>query len=152
MKKFLGFILGVALTAGLATAAVQHIDLNVSSFLSGFTGGIIVAPASLLTTDAKINASRITRSLGASSTINFDLLAAGGCEESSAITVTGARTGDACEVGAPVLTGADAGVLQGAFTCFVSASDAVKVRFCSASATGDNPASATFYVRVTSSQ
>lgn len=124
MKKFLGFILGVALTAGLATAATQLIDLNVSSNLSGFTGGIIVLPSSLLTSDSAINASRMTRSLGASATIDFSS-ATSAPALSSSITVTGARAGDPCFVGVPTAAAA----LQAEFTCYVDASNSVKVQF-----------------------
>lgn len=147
-KKLFGllFVLG----ATLAFGAVQQLDRNISPRLSSILAGIVVGPASTQATDTLINANRITRALAASGTIDFAILAAGGCEESSAITVLGARLGDACHVGAPVLTGADAGVLQGDFTCFVSAADAAKVRFCSGSATGDNPASASFEVRILS--
>lgn len=95
-------------------------------------------------------ANAITKVLTASSTINFTA-AALGCADSSAITVTGAAVGDPCSVGVPATVGstADAGV-QSTFSCYVSAADAVKVRFCTFSY--EDPASSTYYVRVISSQ
>lgn len=147
MKK-LAFILALCFAA-VGVAQVQQLDLNLSQRLQAITGGILIAPTSLLTSNDKINASRITRSLGASATIDFSG-AASGCTDSSAITVTGARTGDVCIVGAPItIATADAGA-ESSFSCFVSASDAVKVRFCTNSY--ENPASGTFYVRVFSNQ
>lgn len=150
MKRILAIV--AVLVAGSALA-IQQLDLNLSQRLQALTGGILLGPLSVNPTDARINANRITRSLGASSTINFsathaNTAGAANCSESSAITVLGARTGDACHVGPPVLTASDGGVLSGNFSCFVSASDAVKVRFCGS----DDPASGTFYVRVISSQ
>lgn len=147
MKKFL--LLAVLGLSALGFAQIQQLDLNVSQRLSALTGGLLIMPASLLTSNSKINDSKITRSLGGSATIDF---AAGaiGCEDSSAVTVTGARAGDTCHVGAPVSVGnADAGA-KGTFTCYVSAADAVKVRFCTQSY--ENPASDTFKVRVFSNQ
>lgn len=71
------------------------------------------------------------------------------CEDSTGITVTGAVAGDPCFVGAPTtVSGAGTG-LHSSFTCYVSATDTVKVRHCAAG-TADNPASATFNVRVLS--
>lgn len=142
-----------AVVAFAGTAfAIQQLDLNLSARLAHTITGILIGPRSLFPTDTKINASRITRSLGGSATINFgSTLTAAGCLESSAITVTGARTGDACHVGSPVQVSWDGGVLQAAYTCFVSATNEVKVRACS-SLNGEDPASGTFYVRVISSQ
>jgi len=73
------------------------------------------------------------------------------CEDSTGITVTGAVAGDACFVGPPTtISGAGTG-LHSTFSCYVSAADTVKVRHCAAG-TADNPASATYYVRVFSAQ
>lgn len=143
MKKF---ALGLLLLATSAVA-VQQLDVNTSGRLTQHLRGILLGPKSAALTDARIKANRITSSLAASATIDFAIQASpGGCAESSAIAVVGAALGDACAVGAPVLTNADAGVLNGSFTCFVSAADAVKVRFCGI----DNPASASFEVRTIS--
>lgn len=147
MKK-LAFILALCFAA-VGVAQVQQLDLNVSQRLAAITGGILIAPTSLLTSNDKINASKITRSLGASATVDFSG-AASGCTDSSAITVTGARAGDTCELGAPIsIATADAGA-EASFSCFVSASDAVKVRFCTNSF--EDPASETYRVRVFSNQ
>jgi hypothetical protein len=65
------------------------------------------------------------------------------CADSAGTTVTGARTTDGCFVGMPsTLTGAGTG-LHHSFTCYVSASDTVKIRACAAG-TADDPGSVTF--------
>lgn len=73
------------------------------------------------------------------------------CEDSTAVTVAGAQTGDPCFVGPPTtISGAGTG-LHSNFTCYVSSADNVKVRHCAAG-TADNPASADYRFRVISSQ
>lgn len=144
MTKIQKFLVAALLVIGGSAVAVQQLDRVTASRLSHHIRGILLGPASAGLTDARITANRITNSLAGSATIDFAIQAEpGGCAESSAITVAGAALGDACFVGAPVLANADAGVLNGSFTCFVSAADAVKVRFCGI----DNPASATYEVR-----
>lgn len=69
-------------------------------------------------------ANKLTRTLGASATINFASTVVGKVD-SSAITVTGAKVGDPCSVGVPVAAGAQ----PAQFTCYVSAADAAKVTF-----------------------
>jgi len=122
MKKKIA--LAVLLFAGSAFAVAQQMDLNVSRFLTAFRTGILIGRHADNPSDTQINGNRITRSLGASATIDF-AASSGAQELSSAITVLGARAGDACSVG----PNATAGALKGQFECFVSASDAVKVRF-----------------------
>lgn len=146
MKRFALFAILALATMALAA---QQLDRNTSARLTAFFSGLLIGPESVNQTDARINANRITRSLGGSATIDF-AAAATGCEDSSAITVLGARAGDTCHVGPPISIGtADAGA-KGTFTCYVSASDAAKVRFCTPSY--ENPASATYHVRITSNQ
>lgn len=145
MKKF---VLTAALLVSAAALAIQSMDVNISTRLSHLTAGLLIGPKSVNGTDAKINANRITRSLATSATINIAALAAAGCNESAATTLYGAQLGDSCGVGAPVLLAGDAGVLQGSLSCFVSAADAVKLRFCSAM--GEDPPSASFEFRVVS--
>lgn len=142
MKKIT--LLAVVLVATSALA-LQQLDLNLSARLQHFITGTLIGPRSLFATDAKINASRVTRSLGANATIDFASVTTT-CVDSSAVTVTGARAGDACSVGAPAAATANL-----SFTCYVSATDAVKVRACAAGTAAD-AASATYYVRVISSQ
>lgn len=149
MKKLL--VASAVLLPLLAFAALQQMELNLSPRLTALTGGILINPVSLHHSNDKINADRITRSLGATATIDF---AAGTilCDLSSAITVRGARTGDPCFVGAPTTLGYDGGAgLNATFTCFVSANDAVKVKHCPAG-TADDPPSASYQVRVISAQ
>ena len=144
MKKLALVLLGV-LAVALPSFAIQQLDLNLSPRLGAITGGLLLGPLSIMTTDAKINANRITRSLGGSATIDF-VSGTIVCTDSAAITVTGARAGDACFVGPPASPAANS-----TFSCYVSASDAVKVRHCPAG-TAVDPASATYYVRVFSAQ
>jgi len=141
MKK-LAVIL--ALVAGSALA-VQQLDLNVSSYLSAFPGGLVVIPNSMLSSDTAINANRVTRLLAGSGTIDFASQTIT-CNTGT-ITVTGARTGDPCFVGPPSTGGA----ANSQFTCYVSASNTVTVKHCPAG-TASDPASATYNVRVISSQ
>lgn len=150
MKKFV--ILAVIVGAVVVGAqSLQQLELNRSARLTALTAGLLIGPESMHTTNAKINADRITRSLGATATVDF---AAGTivCDLSSAITVLGARTGDPCHVGIPTTLGYDGGAGYNAtFTCFVSANDAVKIKHCP-TGTADDPPSASYQVRVISSQ
>lgn len=85
---------------------------------------------------------KIDDSYSASSTIDFDGVT-DLCEDSDAITVTGAEVGDGCVVGPPsTMPGAESWL-----TCYVSAANAVKVRHCSHGASGD-PDAGTYSVRV----
>lgn len=110
--------------------------------------GLYVIPKTLAA--QFIAANKVTKMLGANATIDF-ASATITCTDSSAVTVTGAVAGDACSVGPPVtVNGAGTG-LNSTFSCYVSAANTVLVRHCAAG-TADDPASATFFVRVISSQ
>lgn len=149
MKKLV--FVAVAVCSFLALALTQQLELVETSRLTAMPGGLHIGPKSMHTTNAKINADRITRTLGATATVDF---AAGTilCDLSSAITVLGARTGDPCHVGAPTTLGYDGGAgLNATFSCHVSANDAVKIKHCPAG-TADDPPSASYQVRVISSQ
>lgn len=147
MKKFA--LLSVFLLA-TAAFAIQQLDQNISVRLESWLTGIIVGPRSIQTTDTQINTHKITRMLGGSLAFDFASVTIT-CEDSTAITTLGARTGDPCFVGPPTtISGAGTG-LHSNFTCYVSAADAVKIRHCAAG-TADNPASATYAFRVISSQ
>ena len=140
MKKLIGFtLISIALLATLALGATQYTrNLNLQ-----------VVGRTLLGTTTESN-NLITRSLGGSIAFDFASVTIT-CEDSTGITVTGAVAGDACHVGAPTtISGAGTG-LHSTFSCYVSAADTVKVRHCAAG-TADNPASATYYVRVFSAQ
>lgn len=148
MKKI---ALAVLLVGATAAFAIQQLDSSRSDRLQAWISGILIAPKSLNTSDAVINTNRITRALGASATIDF---AAGTivCAESAAISVPGARSGDACSVGQlATLVNVDGGILNGSFSCRVSSADNVTVRHCP-SGTENDPVSSTFYVRVISAQ
>lgn len=150
MKKLVILVV-IAGAVIVAAQSLQQLELVETSRLTAMPGGLHIGPKSMHTTNDKINADRITRTLGATATVDF---AAGTikCDLSSAITVLGARTGDPCHVGAPTTLGYDGGAgLNATFTCFVSANDAVKIKHCPAG-TADDPPSASYQVRVISSQ
>lgn len=83
----------------------------------------------------------ITASFSATSVIDFAATTSTTLD-SSGITVTGAAVGAPCIVGVPVA----AAVTGASFTCYVSATDTVKIRFMAQGAAID-PASGTFTVR-----
>lgn len=147
MKKIL--LVVAVLTAG-AAFAIQQLDISRSPRLQQFISGVVIGPESVNPSDARLNANRITRTLSGSATINF-ASATITCEDSSAITVLGARTGDPCFVGIPSTLTAGGTGLHHSFTCYVSATNAVKVRAC-AVGTADDPGSVTYNVRVLSNQ
>lgn len=140
MKKLTGFILiATILGATLALAATQYTRLLALNVLGKTLLGTTTETSNV-----------ITKSLGGSITFDFASVTIT-CEDSTGITVTGAVAGDACHVGAPTtISGAGTG-LHSTFSCYVSAADTVKVRHCAAG-TADNPASATYFVRVFSAQ
>ena len=79
-------------------------------------------------------------------TVTFDVANATiACEDSAAITVTGALTGDACIVAVP--TAALTGATHSTWSCIITAADTVKVRHWP-SGTASNPTSATYIVQV----
>lgn len=88
---------------------------------------------------------RITRLLRGSYSIAFSVAQTITCVDSAAQTLTGARTGDLCFVSPP----ADGSAANASFTCRVSASDAVVVRFC-AHGTSATPGTDTYGVLVLS--
>lgn len=139
MKKI---ALVVLLLAGSAFA-IQQLDKSASPRLNAWINGILVTHKAGQATDALINANRITRALGATATIDF-VSSISVCTDSAAITVLGARVGDPCFVGIPAVTA------NSTYSCYVSATDAAKVRHCANGATID-PASGSFQVRVLSS-
>lgn len=150
MKKLLIFTL-VCAAVVVGAQSLQQLELVETSRLTAYPAGLHIGPKSMHTTNAKINADRITRTLGATATVNF---ASGSilCDLSSAITVLGARTGDPCFVGAPNTLGYDGGAgLNATFSCYVSANDAVIIKHCPVG-TDDDPPSASYSVRVISAQ
>lgn len=136
MKRIALFV-ALILTSGLALAAFapdRHLNLYVLNKM-------------LIGNGTEANA--ITETLSGSIAFDFASVTIT-CEDSTGITMTGAQAGDPCFVGAPTTVSSAGTGLHSSFTCYVSAADTVKVRHCAAG-TADNPASATFYVRVLSS-
>lgn len=128
----------VLVVLGLAVVALAQ--SNITRILN------LVVQNQMLVGTTTSTGNKVTKMLGTSSTIDF-ATATTTCTESSGITVTGAAAGDPCFVGTPTTGGST----NASYTCYVSATDTVKVRHCAAG-TADDPASATFYVRVISSQ
>lgn len=151
MKKIATLIaaLAVVITGVVYAQNVQQIELDVSQRVKVYTGGLLIGPTSLLTTNASINANRITRSLGTSATIDVASTGTLACSDSAAITLVGAKVGDPCFVGLPATQPTNG---SGTFLCVATAADQIKLRFCNPSAGALDPSSATFYFRVLSSQ
>lgn len=112
-------LVGIPLfVAGVAYAANVYED----SAIKWFSGGIYVGPRAMNPPGNSDN--KLTRTWGEVATIDFASTTVG-TVDSSAITVTGAKVGDPCSVGTP----ATGGAANAAFTCYVSAANAAKVRF-----------------------
>ncbi len=83
--------------------------------------------------------------LSTTSSIDFGATAANTCEESAAITLTGAAVGDSVHVGTPAAPAANSAIWG-----YVSAADAVRVRRCNVSiAALADPAVETYRITVT---
>lgn len=136
--------LALVLAGSIALGAAEPIYELVSTLRpTWFQSGIYIGPASQ--NPVRNTTNKITSSLTGSIAVDFDS-DAGTCVDSSAITVTGAKLGDPCIVGSSIAWEANQ-----EFSCYVSAADAVKVRFCPAGTAAD-PASATYNVRLLSNQ
>lgn len=140
MKRLALFLVLLSTIALAAAGTISGMTEGAQWFKSGF----FVGPAATTATAAN----RIDNVLAGSITFDFASVTIT-CEDSTGITVTGAAVNDPCFVGPPTtISGAGTG-LHSSFTCYVSAADTVKVRHCAAG-TADNPASATYTVRVIS--
>ena len=140
MKRLALFLVLLSTLALAAAGTITGMTEGAQWFKSGF----FVGPAATTTTAAN----RIDNVLAGSITFDFASVTIT-CEDSTGITVAGAAVNDPCFVGPPTtISGAGTG-LHSSFTCYVSAADTVKVRHCAAG-TADNPASATYTVRVIS--
>lgn len=120
-KNWISFAV-IVLLAGIAYAAVERVDKYGGGFPVWFNKGLYVGPDSPSPTATTAN--KVTRLLSASGTVDF-ASTRDGRVESSAITVTGAQAGDSCTVG----ENATAGALAADYSCYVSAANAVKIRF-----------------------
>ena len=99
----------------------------------------------------QVETNYITRSLAGSTDFDFAEKTVE-CEDTPAITMTGALVGDACHVGVPAFVTTDAGNgLNHIFDCYVSAAGAVKIRAC-AIGTADDPPDAGYTFRLFSVQ
>lgn len=142
-KNFLAF-LSVLLVAGIAFAATEPIVELVSTIRpTWFQSGLYVGPASVHPINETRN--KITRILGSSEVFDFASSTIT-CLDSTGVTVTGAQLGDPCFASPNIAWAANQ-----EFSCYVSAANTVKVRFCPAGTAAD-PASATYFTRIISSQ
>jgi hypothetical protein len=121
-KMLLAGVLAISLVGGLALAGEKA---DKQEYLPAwFQKGLYIGPylSNTGSVDA-VAANKITRTHGQSAVIDFASTTVGEVD-STAMTVTGAQLGDACSVGSSAAL-----TTNGTFTCFVSAADAVKVRF-----------------------
>lgn len=110
---------------------------------------IMVQGSTMLGTQVETNI--ITRSHAGSFDFDFAVETIE-CEDTPAITMTGALVGDSCHVGVPAFDTSDAGNgLNHLFDCYVSAAGAVKIRAC-AIGTADDPPDAGYTFRTFSVQ
>ena len=115
------------LAASLAFGATQFTRI---------LNALVLGETLIGTTD---EANAITRSLAGSFDFNFGEETIE-CEDTPAITMTGALVGDACEVGIPAFDVSDGGNgLNSHFDCYVSAAGAVKIRHCAIGTATDPP-------------
>lgn len=136
MKKILIAAAVVVASVAFAAATIHH---EAQVFRGGFWAGL---------TASKTAANKVAGMYAASATIDFADAGTGVvCEDSSAITVTGAQVGDPCVVG---IDSATVAAGNSTFSCYALA-DQAKVRHCPAG-TAVDPTSATFRVRVISSR
>lgn len=133
-------ILGVLVFSAIALAVAPY---NIDQIGRWVQGSLYVMPKSLAAGVTTTNA--VTRMLAGSETVDF-ASATITCIDSTGHTVTGAQVGDACIVGAPAAATANA-----TFSCYVSAANTVKVRFCP-SGTAADPAEASYATRLISNQ
>jgi hypothetical protein len=151
MKKILAIALLLATGAVYAAAAFGNFDIwseeNKASKKRALVMNVPLYIGPHLGADAvqKVSTNRVTRILGAAYTIDF-ATATITCNDSAGQTLTGAKVGDTCIVGPPAAAQANA-----SFTCRVSATDTVIVRYCAAGTAAD-PASASYAVTVISNQ
>lgn len=137
MKKKIAVI--ALLVAGVAAAQISQLDLNVSSRIMALTNGLLLVPASLIGSNANIEANRITRSLGAVASVNLPYDA--GCQTTT-LGIPGARHTDTCSLGVQLPAA------NSAYMCWASDAGEVSIRQCPA---GADPASSVYSVRLTSS-
>lgn len=135
----LTLVLAMLVVSGFAFAAGWNID----QMPRWEQGGLYVLPASQRANLLPANA--VTRLLAGSETMDFASQTIT-CADSTGVSVPGAQVGDACAVGLIAAPTANA-----SFTCFVSAADTVKIRFCPAG-TAVDPASQVFRTRLISVQ
>lgn len=139
LKKSIAAVLGALLFASVAWAAVPWTSINLNQWVKN---RFYVGPAATVGTDSN----HVDAMLAPVATSIDFAGVTDQCEDSSAITVTGAAVGDPCSVGKPATMPCAHCWLD----CYVSAANAVKVRLCAHGASG-NPAAANYQVRTISS-
>jgi hypothetical protein len=134
-KNIAAFCLGFMVVTGVAyaTPALQRLRVI-------FAGGLTVAN----TAATQVSGNTVTKILAGSETVDFASLTTT-CADSTGHTVTGAAVGDRCVVSAPAAPGNEN------FTCYVSATNTVKVHACAAG-TAVDAASGSYKTLVFSTQ
>lgn len=155
MKNKLIYISAFLLTFTLAVVAFAQVPAQTLGDIFGYKAVVVTKAPGVgdpragalhigrLNREFPSTTHRITRLLRGDFTIDFASSTIT-CVDSSAQTLTGARTGDICIVSPP--SGSTANT---SFSCRVSASDAVVVRYCPAGTAAD-PASGSYNVMVLS--
>lgn len=137
MKKTLAMLASVMLLAGVAAAG----NASITYIASVLRGGAFFGSTAAKTSGNKVSGAY-------EGTLDFDFASTTiQCEDSTAITVTGAQVGDPCFVG---IDSATVNAAHSSFTCYSLANQA-KIRHCPAG-TATNPTDAGFRVRVISSR
>lgn len=140
-------LIAVALVGLVVMAATPGAVDNVLRYMKG---GFQVGPnATLARTQNKVTAML-------TADVDYDFAEVdGGCLDSPAVTVTGAKKGDPCFVGIGPADGGNQMVTSNAtFSCYASASNAAKLRFCASIAGAGytvDPVDAGYQLRLISS-
>lgn len=133
------FVVALVLSASVFAAA-----FSTEALVRWFKAGLYVGSGAVASANNKLTRSQASGSI----TYNCGDTDAGLCTLSAAQTVTGALVADTCTIG-PNDT---AGALNGVWQCHVSATDAVKIKFCNPTGASIDPASGAFRVRTFSNQ
>lgn len=107
--------------------------------------GAITSDGLITATSLNLGGTTMLDVLSTTSSIDFGATAANTCEESAAITLTGAAVGDSVHVGTPAAPAANSAIWG-----YISAADAVRVRRCNVSVAAlADPAAETYRITVT---
>lgn len=142
MKMKSVVLYGLLALTTIAFGAKEFVDRYGGQYPVWFNKGMYVGPNSPDPTASTIN--KITRIVACQAAFDYGTLSDTypgfpTCADTSAVTCTGARVGDVCQVGALSTQSIDGGpiiISEGNLMCFVSATNAVKGRLCVMTADG----------------